>query len=448
MDETRRLAEWVVNTSYDDLPTEVIEAARIYTLDNLAAGFAGAHQPWTEMVADLAFETGIGACSVFGHSATASAPAAALVNGSAVGGFEVDHPFSPGNCHPSGAVFPAVLAASEIAPLDGRGFLTAMATGYEALCRVGLAATRAVEDERGFHGPGTNAPIGAALATSKALGFDMPTTVNAIGVAASHGSGIVEFFREGAMTKRLHLGRGSQLGLESALLAQRGFTGPSTALEGEHGFLNVYSPAPRLEELLADLGAAYRLFGVTLKAYPCHISFHAVIDALVRFKQTQPIDPQSLTSLAVVGNARMMQERFAARAPTTLMGAQYSMPFSIALTLCRDTSDPAVWTAEALQDPLVTRLAASIELRHEPPSSPDAVADLVLEAAGTRHVVPATTWKGGPNNPCSFDDVAHKFERYARAHLPSSRIEEIIHRTRGLEDEADASRLVRLIRVP
>src|SRR5262245_25876685 len=105
---------------------------------------------------------------------------AALINGTAVGGFETDHPFTQGNCHPSGAVFAAVLAAPEARHVDGKRLLTSLAVGYEALCRVGLAATRAVEDERGFHGPGTNAPIGAAFGVGKVLGFSEPTLVNAI----------------------------------------------------------------------------------------------------------------------------------------------------------------------------------------------------------------------------------------------------------------------------
>jgi 2-methylcitrate dehydratase PrpD len=446
MNETRRLAEWVVETTYDKLPVEVREAARVYVLDDLASGFAGARLPWTRMVSDLAFESSAGACSVFGSLQTASPSAASLINGVAIGGFETDHPFTAGSCHPSGAVFPAVLAAAETVHLDGRSFLAAIATGYEALCRVGLAATRAVEDKRGFHGPGTNAPIGGAIGAAKALGFDTHRLVNAIGIAVSHGGGLLEFHREGAMTKRLHLGRGAQLGLESALLAARGFTGPSTGLEGEHGFLNVYSPSPQTHELLRDLGARYRMMDVTIKAFPCHVSFHAVIDALLRFKQTHAVDPERITSIEIVSDARMMEGRFLARSVTTLMGAQYSMPWSCALTLCHDTADPATWSEESLQDPLVTRLASEINLRMERPSNPKAVAEVTLEHDGQSTTIIATDWKGAPSNPCTFHDMARKFERYAGSILDSDRIQALIDRVADLENEGDVSNIARLIR--
>ena len=148
-----------------------------------------------------------------------------------IGGFETDHAYIRGSCHPSACAFPAALAVAERDHLDGKTFLASVALGYEVACRVGAAATRAVEDTAGFHGPGTNAPFGGAAAAAKALGLDSEGVVNALGVAGSHAGGLLEFAREGAMTKRLHVGRGAQTGLESALLAAQGFTGPSTVLE-------------------------------------------------------------------------------------------------------------------------------------------------------------------------------------------------------------------------
>ena len=126
--------------------------------------------------------------------------------------------------------------------LDDRSLLLSVALGYEVACRVGLAATRAVEDVAGFHGPGTNASFGGAAGAGKALGLDPEGLVNALGIAGSHAGGLMEFSKEGSMTKRIHVGRGGQMGLESALLAARGFTGPSTVLERDRGFPRVYSP--------------------------------------------------------------------------------------------------------------------------------------------------------------------------------------------------------------
>jgi 2-methylcitrate dehydratase PrpD len=451
VDETRQLARFVAEADYARLPPEVVEATRIFVLDDLAAGCAGAQTPWAEMVAGLAHETSSGPCTVFGRPWTTSPAYAALVNGVMIGGFEVDHPFTPGSCHPSGAVFPAVLAMAEREGRDGRALITAVAAGYELLCRVGLAATRAVEDERGFHGPGTNAAFGAAAGAAKAGGLTEDGILNALGIAGSHGGGLGEFFREGAMTKRLHLGRGAQMGVECALLAGRGFTGPSTVLEGSHGFLRAYSPSPKPELLVEGLGERYVMLGLTLKAYPCHISFHAVIDGIQRFRRAYAIQPEAITSIRVASGARMMEERFADRGPATLMGAQYSLPWSLAFALCQEVADPQAWLDADLDDPAIRRLAGLVELCPEPervgsPGRP--VANVTITIGSATHTFSVTDWKGAPSNPYTYTEMAEKFARYAGPLLPAPTIAEIVERVADLERQPDVGALARLLAAP
>ena len=50
MNETRQLAEFVHDTGYDDLPKDVVEACRVFLLDNLASALVGARTPWAGMV--------------------------------------------------------------------------------------------------------------------------------------------------------------------------------------------------------------------------------------------------------------------------------------------------------------------------------------------------------------------------------------------------------------
>ena len=448
--ETRRLAQFVAETGYHDLPQTVVESVKVYILDNLASGFVGSATPWADMVGRVALESApSGPCSVFARAWTTSPSYATLVNGTMIGGFECDHAFVAGSCHPSGAVFPAVLAIAQREHLDGASFLAAVALGYEVCCRIGRAATRAVEDVRGFHGPGTNAPFGSAAGVGKALGLEADLLVNALGIAGSHGAGLLEFAREGAMTKRLHVARGAQMGLESALLAAQGFTGPSTVLEGERGFLRVYSPSPRPDLLLEGLGDTYLLREVTLKAYACHVSFHAVIDGISRFRRTHAYDPAQLQHVKVVGAPRMMEARYCATEPTSVLGAQYSLPFSTAMALCRDIEDPRSYSEKTLRDPHVRGLAERIELaedgdRFGKPGGP--VAEVTLTLAGTEHAFGVTDWKGAPSSPYVYSEIAEKFRRYATPVLPPARCDEIIEKVARLEEEQDTAETARLLR--
>ena len=452
MNETRRLAEFVSRTAFDDLPQPVVAAMKVYVLDSLASGFVGSRMPWVDMVAGLARDSGgDGPCSLFGRSWGASASYAALVNGTAITGFETDHAHSQAACHPGGAAFPAVLALAERGRVDGRTLLLALAMGYEVSCRAGAAATRDVEDVAGFHGPGVNAVFGGAAGAGKTLGLDVQGLVNALGVAGSHSGGLLEFAREGAMTKRLHIGRGSQMGLESALLASAGFTGPSTVLEGDHGFLRVYSPSPRPELLTEGLGERYMLLGLTLKAYACHLSSHPVVDAVCRFRAEHPFEPGQVERVAVTGAGRMLEPRFTSREPSTIMGAQYSLPFSVAVALCRDIRDPRSYCEETLWDPEVRAMAARVQLAEDAerfgrPGGP--VAEVTLTVAGSAYALPATDWKGAPTNPYTYQEAAAKFRRYAAGSLAPERIEELVHRVDSLADLPDSADLAGMLRTP
>src|SRR5438093_5943497 len=150
MEPTRQLARFVAETGYQDLPAELVERAKVYLLDNLAAGFVGAVQPWSLMVASLAQDLGgKPEASVFNQPWRADVSRATLVNGAMMGAFEAEHIGHV--AHPSATVFPAALAIAERDHLPGRAFIAALLLGYEVVGRIGEAQTRAVEAERGFH---------------------------------------------------------------------------------------------------------------------------------------------------------------------------------------------------------------------------------------------------------------------------------------------------------
>ena len=440
------MARFSAELEYGHIPPQAIQAAKGYVLDCLGCGLAAPDLPWSRMVAELALESGAdGPCTVLGMPWRASAPYATLVDGTMIGGFETDHVYSIGSCHPGASVFPALLAVAEKEHLSGRDFLTALVAGYEVVCRIGRAATRAVEDVAGFHGPATNGPFGAATAVARALGLDPGQTASALGIAGSHAGGLLEFSLDGSMIKRLHMGRASQLGLESAFLAQKGFTGSHTILEGSRGFLEVFSPEPRPELLLDGLGQSYVMASsLQIKSYPCHIRAHPFVDALVRFKAQHPFGPGLVQGVRIHLNPHDA-ERHGQKEPGTLLAAQYSIPYSVAVAIWRDLADPQAFGDGVELQEDIRKTARQIELRPlESSIAPTGLA-LVLEIDGESFHLDATDYKGSPTNPYTFDDLCHKFRRYAAASIDPTAVESTIKVVEGLEEITDIATLTRLL---
>ena len=447
MNETLELARFASGLQYQDIPPSVVQSVKGYLLDCLGCGISASGLPWSRMVAAQTQESGaIGPCTVLGREWMTSAPYAALANGTMIGGFETDHVYSIGSCHPGASVVPALLAASEREHAAGQDLLAAAVAGYEVVCRIGSAATRAVEDVAGFHGPATNGPFGGAIAAARALGLDATQTASALGIAGSSSGGLLEFSNDGSMIKRLHMGRASQLGLEAALLARRGFTGPHAVLEGTRGFLKVFSPDPHPERLVDGLGERY-VTGTDLliKSYPCHIRAHPFVDALVRFKGQTSLEPDRVRSVHLHLSAHDAH-RHGQREPTTLLDAQYSIPYSVAVALWRDLGDPLAFDDDALRHEGIRRTAALIDLVHLEDATELTTPSLVLDLGDETHRLDCSSFKGSASDPYSYEDLRDKFLRYATPVLGAEAAERVVATVESLEEVTDIAQLTSLLR--
>jgi 2-methylcitrate dehydratase PrpD len=446
MDETRRLARFVAHTRFTDLPRRLVDNCKIAVLDAIGAGFVGALQPWARrIVAVVQALGGTPEAFVIHQDWRTDVSRAALANGALIGAFECE-PLT--GSHASGTVLPAVLAVCERERIDGATFLVALALGFEVSARIAHTAL-GLEAVRGFHNPGTQGPFGAAAAVGKLYGFDEERLASAMGIAGSSSAGLLEFAWSGGDTKRLHLGRASQLGLESALLARQGVDGPATVLEGRSGYFNAFSTPPRMERLLEGLGTAWAIEPPSLKSYATHVTHQAVVEAIQGLKRRHPLTPGTITRVVIRGAPRIMEERHTAREPQDVMGGQYSLPFTTAVALTRDLSDPLVYNDDAVADPVVRDLARRIELEPLEEALHDAPgvwpAEILIECAGQRHSVPTRPHKGSPPNPFTWDEVCEKFGRYTASVLDAQQATVIIDAVGGLEQLTDMGDVARLL---
>jgi 2-methylcitrate dehydratase PrpD len=139
-----------------------------------------------------------GACTAIGHARTLDSGGAAFVNGTAAHGEDFDDTFEGGPVHAGAVVVPAVLACERHNP-DGAAALKGIAVGVEVLCRLSLVVPKAVH-KAGFHPTAVFGAMGAAAGVAAALRLDRKQTVDALGIAGSMASGIIEYLAEGAWT--------------------------------------------------------------------------------------------------------------------------------------------------------------------------------------------------------------------------------------------------------
>ena len=261
---TQILAAYVAEAAPEALPEAVRkEAARTF-LNWVGCAVGGArHETVDIALAALTPFSGPAQASVLGRSERLDALHAALINGISSHVFDFDDTHLRTVIHPGGPVVSALLAFAERREVRGPDFVNALVLGIEVECRIGNAVFPAHYDI-GWHITGTAGVFGAAAAVGKLLKLDAERMAWAFGIAASQPVGLREMF--GSMTKSFHPGRAAQNGMTASLLAARGFTSSSQALEAKRGWLNVLSARHDPAEITERTRHALRDSGQQLQA--------------------------------------------------------------------------------------------------------------------------------------------------------------------------------------
>src|SRR5581483_3420821 len=305
-----------------------------------------------------------GACTAIGHKRTLTAAGAAFVNGTAAHGEDFDDTFEGGPVHAGAVIVPAVLAACERHNPDGRMALTGIAVGTEVLCRLSLVVPKAVH-KAGFHPTAIFGAMGAAAGVGAALGLNQKQLVDALGIAGSMASGIIEYLAEGAWTKRLHPGWAAQAGMRAALLGRAGFLGPRTVLEGVHGLFHGFAHTTEgyYDAVVGDFGRRWVTETLAFKPYPCGTMAHPYIDCAKRLaaRGIKADDIAEMVCEVGEGTVHRLCEPLADKQkPRNGYAAKFAVPYLLAEGFVHGNVGLDAFTETAVRDQAVLALAAKV----------------------------------------------------------------------------------------
>ena len=362
-----------------------------------------------------------GPCTVIGHSAHASAAAAAFVNGTAAHGEDFDDTFEGGPVHAGAVIVPAVLAICELHPEPRPSALLGIAVGVEVLCRLSLVVPKAIH-RAGFHPTAVLGAMAAAAGVGAALRLRPDQIVNALGIAGSMAGGIIEYLAEGAWTKRLHPGWAAQSGLRAALLGRANFVGPRTVFEGTHGLFHGFAHTQEGDyaALVGDFGERWVTETLAFKPYPCGTMIHPYIDCARRLaaKGISADDIKEMVCETAEGIVHRLWEPLADKQrPPNGYAAKFSMPYCIAAAFIHGSIGLDAFADDRINDPRVLALAAKVRYKIDPnnpyPNNYTGHIRAVLRD-GTIVEERQPHLRGGAREPLTRRDIEEKFMGNAR----------------------------------
>jgi 2-methylcitrate dehydratase PrpD len=357
-----------------------------------------------------------GACTVIGQPDGRTIGMAALCNGTAAHGDDFDDTYEGGPAHAGAVVVPAVLAAAEQHGLSGNDVSRGITVGAEVICRMCVVAPKLVH-KAGFHPTAVFGAIGAAAGVGSALRLTAAQLVDAMGIAASMSSGIIEYLAEGAWTKRMHPGWAAQAGYRAARMAQAGFVGPRTMFEGEHGFFHAFARKRdgNFAGMLEGFGTRWLAADIAFKPYACGTMAHPYIDCARKLVADglQPSEVEQIECETAEGIVHRLWEPLANKHnPPNGYAAKFSIPYAIAVGMLRDDAGLGDYQESVVQDPQVRALAAKVRYVVDPnnpyPRQFTGHLRVTLRNGEVREARQGH-FRGGIEEPLSYDDLVRKF---------------------------------------
>jgi 2-methylcitrate dehydratase PrpD len=438
---TRSLAQFVAGAHWDGIPPEVRREGVRGLLNFVGCALGGARDEAVDIaVKVLAPFFGPPQAIMIGRSERPDALNAAFLNAVSANVLEYDDTHLGTVMHPAAPVAPGLFALAELRPVSGRELLHAFIVGVETSCRVGLGVMP-THYRRGWHITATCGIFGAAAGCARLIGLDMRRTAWALGHAATQSASLVESL--GSMSKSLGVGNAAKNGLAAALLAEGGFSGPEEPIEGRYGFAAVTSDSADLAKITGGIGERWEVLNNAYKPYPCGVVLFPVIDACLELRTRQAPVMEAIDRVVVRGHP-LMRERTDRLNVANGRDAKVSLQHSVAAAFLFGAAGLAQYEDGCVADATVGALRAKVVFEEDTAAPVESATVTVHLADGTEHSEHIRHGRGTPGRPMSDTELNTKVCELAAYGAPFVDANGLIAAVRGIQDEADPTRLMRL----
>jgi 2-methylcitrate dehydratase PrpD len=172
-----------------------------------------------------------------------------------------------------------------------------------------------------------------------------------------------------------------------------------------------------------------------LKRYACHITAHNPVEATLALRNEHKFTAADVAAITIAGNERMAKTNNIP-APADMMMAQYSIPFSVALSLYRDPVDPRSFDESAVHDRAILDLASRTKMAVTPGQDRrNLVATVTIKLKDGREVSrQVTSFKGTPERPLERAELREKFLLLTQR-LGRDKMVPLFDRLQSIQDE-------------
>lgn len=446
MEETKILSHYLSHLTYEDLDAKAVEETKKALLDWIGLSISGSTEEPPRILRDVLSGGDTRRESTLLFAEKKGMPAekcgalhAAFLNGAASHSQDFDDLHNPSVIHLACVVIPPALALGEAREKSGKELIAAIAAGYELGGRVGEAVQP--DSYYFWHTTGTVGCLAGAASSASILSLPEYGWIHALGSAGTQAAGLWDFVSQGAMSKPLHVGKACYAGVLSALLAEKGFTGSATILEGQKGFLRAMMKEPKWEKVTEHLGKDFKVAHNSIKPYPCCKHSHAAIFGTEKLMKEMNLSADDIKTISLYVND-ITDSLINNPAPQTPYGCKFSIQYCVSSMAVRNRVGLADFREDSIHDRGVVRFMEKVKVVKDDEmtamhnSHPDQLGSKIeIETAdGQKRSLLVRYPKGDPEEPLSFEEVAKKGHQMTDGLIGAEKYEKIIRFVEHLED--------------
>ena len=367
---THQLVEFARELTFDGIAPSACSAGKLAILDSIGCMLGGSRTELARQAADFVAATGGNEqATLSGLGSRSSMPLAVFLNGVHANALDYDDAFErdgKGMGHPGASVIPAALAAAEYTGASGQELLTAVVAGYETANRIIEAIQPTPARHARVWGVAVHQAFGAAIAAARLLRLGELAFHDAFGLAGTMSA--VPAARKWNWTNRPLsspkdvVASQAESGLKATCLAACGWHGSRDILDGETGFW-IMAGSDRCDatRFTDQLGTRWTVEELSFKPYPACRWVHSALEATEHLMREDGLSAADIREVQV-GTFEDVVENFAERRPKTMVDAQFSVPWTMAVTLAGLPKGPEWYSETTLCSPSIKALADKVRM--------------------------------------------------------------------------------------
>jgi 2-methylcitrate dehydratase len=439
MSGARELAKYAASLTFRDLPLDVIHQTKRVVLDTLGCAIGGYDSDASRAIHALIRELGNPEeATVFGSGIKTSCLNAAFANGAMVRyldyndtAFILQGETYRTGYHPSEAI-PPILALGEREHLSGKDVVTATVVGYDLSLSFLEGVLGPGMEKKGWNGDTRGAYI-MPLIAGKMLGLDEVQMENAVGISASCHAvlGILDTpAEEYTMTKNIRFPMMAYSGIFAAMLAQKGFTGPTTIIEGHDGFVETIMKGEYDISKLANIRGKFAIREACIKSIIADFSSHGHLTATLNLVKENDIKPEDVAEVRITTSKRCAEHTGdpVKKYPKNKETADHSSYYLTAIAIMDRQIGPDQFIPEKFENPKVRELIDKVILKGDPDldkARPAGISEIVTKQ-GKKYQCRVDYPRGHVRNPMTDEEIVEKFKTIASRYMSDKQIDQVV----------------------